>query len=74
MGWVVNDTPQPLYHRDRDAVRIVQSVGWVPGPVWTDAENLAVTGIQSPDLPAPRESLYRLSYPYPQKYAVLPSN
>jgi hypothetical protein len=33
-----------------------------PGPVWTGAENLAPTGIRSPDRPARSESLYRLSY------------
>jgi hypothetical protein len=31
--------------------------------VWTGAENLAPTGIRSPDRPASRQSLYRLSYP-----------
>jgi len=30
-----------------------------------DAENLAPTGIRSPDRPARSESLYRLSYPGP---------
>jgi hypothetical protein len=30
------------------------------------AENLAPTGIQSPDRPARSESLYRLSYPGPR--------
>ena len=30
-----------------------------PGPVWTDAENLAPTGIRSPDRPARGQSLYR---------------
>ena len=39
--------------------------GWAPGPVWTGAENLASTGIQSPDLPARSESLYLLSYRSP---------
>jgi hypothetical protein len=34
-----------------------------PGPVWTGADNLAPTGIRSPDLPARSESLYRLGYP-----------
>ena len=34
--------------------------GWVPGPVWTGAENLASIGIRSP---ACSELLYRLSYP-----------
>jgi hypothetical protein len=28
-------------------VPIVQEAGWAPGPVWTVAENLAPTGIQS---------------------------
>jgi len=36
-----------------------------PGPFWTGAENLATTGIRSPDPPARSESLYRLSYPGP---------
>jgi hypothetical protein len=32
---------------------------------WTCAENLAPTGIRSPDRPARSESLYRLTYPGP---------
>jgi len=43
-------------------VPIVWEAGWVPGPVWTGTENLAPTGIRSPDRPARSESLYRLSY------------
>ena len=35
--------------------------GWASEPVWTSAENLAPTGIRSPDHPARSESLYRLS-------------
>jgi hypothetical protein len=46
-------------------VPIVQEAGWAPGPVWTGAENIASTGIRSPDRPARSESLYRLSYPGP---------
>jgi hypothetical protein len=45
-----------------DPVPIVQEAGWAPGPVWTGAENLAPTGIRSPDRPDRSESLYRLSY------------
>ena len=41
---------------------IVWEAGWAPGPVWTGTENLATTGIRSPDRPARSESLYRLSY------------
>ena len=50
----------------RDPVPVVQEAEWAPGPVWTGAENLAPTGIRSPDRPARSESLYRLSYPGPQ--------
>ena len=46
---------------------IVQEAGWAPGPVWTGAENLAPTGIRSPDRPARSDSLYRLSYRGPQQ-------
>ena len=46
----------------KDPVPIVQEAGWAPGPVWTVAENLASTGIRSPDRPVRSESLYRLSY------------
>ena len=48
-----------------DPVPIVQKAEWTPGPVWTRAENLAPTGIRSPDRPARSESLNRLSYPGP---------
>ena len=47
----------------KDPVPIVQEAGWASGPVWTGAENLAPTGIRSPDRPARRQSLYRLRYP-----------
>ena len=46
----------------KDPVPIVQEAGWAPGPVWTGAENLAPTGIRSPDRPSHSQSLYRLSY------------
>ena len=55
--------PRPLFIPWKDPVPIVQEAGWAPEPVWTDAENLAPTGIRSPDRPARSESLYRLSYP-----------
>jgi hypothetical protein len=47
----------------KDPVPIVQEAGWAPGPVWTGAENLAPTGIRSPNRPLLSQSLYRLSYP-----------
>ena len=57
----------------KDPVPIVQEAGWAPEPVWTGAENLAPTGIRSPDRPARSESLYRLSYlgPYDTYFIYL---
>jgi hypothetical protein len=40
---------------------IVLEAGWAPVPVWTGGENLASTGIRSPDRTVRSESLYRLS-------------
>ena len=45
----------------------VQKAVWVAGPVSTGAENLASTGIRSPDRPARSESLYWLRYPGAQQ-------
>jgi hypothetical protein len=44
--------PRPLSTPGTDPVPIVQEAGWSPGPVWTGAENIATTGIRSPDRPA----------------------
>ena len=51
-GWGVSFTPRPLFTPGKDPVPIVQEAGWVPGPVWTGAENLSPTGIRSPIRPA----------------------
>ena len=59
----VSLTPRPLFTPGKDPVPIVQEAGWAPGQVWTGAENLAPTGIRSPDRPARNQSLYRLRYP-----------
>ena len=64
-GGGVSTTSRPLYPPGKDPVPIVQEAGWATGPVWTGAENLAPTGIRSPDRPACSESLYRLRYPSP---------
>jgi hypothetical protein len=61
-GWVVNARPRPLYPRERDPVPIVQESEWAPGPVWTGAKNLALTGIRYTERPVCSESLHRLSY------------
>jgi hypothetical protein len=39
---------------------------WPPGPFWTGAEDLAPTGIRSPDRPARSESLYQIRSPGPK--------
>jgi len=67
-GWGVSVTAQPLFTPGKDPVHIVQEDGWAPGPVWTDEENLAPTGIRFPDRPARSQSLYRLSFPAHSMY------
>ena len=68
-GW---SAPRPgRFSPGKDPVPIVQEAGWVPGPFWTGAENLATTGIRSPDRPARSESLYQLSYPVPYNQTQL---
>ena len=52
-GWGVSVTPRPFFTPRKDPVPIIREAGWAPGPVWTGAENLAPTGIRSPDGPAP---------------------
>ena len=59
-GWRVSVRPQPLFTHGKDPVPIVQEAGWAPGPVFRGEENLAPTGIRSPDCPARSQSLYRL--------------
>ena len=44
-GWATG----PIW---KDPVPVVQEAGWATGPVWTGAENLALTGIRSPDHPS----------------------
>jgi len=67
MGWVFKATPRPLYPRKKTGTHCIG--GWVGlGPVWTDEENVAPTGIPSPDRQTRSESLFRLSYPEYQEY------
>jgi len=68
-GWGVSVTPPPLFTPGKDPVPIAQEAGWAPGPVWTGVENLAPTGIPSPDRPARNQSLYRLRYPAHEWYS-----
>jgi hypothetical protein len=64
-GW---STPRPEHSTPwKDPVLIVQEAGWALGPVWTGVENLAPTGIRSPDRPVRSESLHRLRYPGSQE-------
>ena len=68
MGWVENATARPLYPRERDPIPVIQKDEWAPEAVRAGAENLAPTGIRSPDRPARSESLYRLRYPCQRNY------
>ena len=68
---MVNATPRTIHLREGEPVPTVREAGWAPGPVWTGAENLAPTGIRSPDGPARSESLYRLSFRDPCNGEVL---
>jgi hypothetical protein len=67
MEWVFTSTPRPFHPREREPVFISLETGLVPGLAWTNAENLAPTGIRLPDRATLSESLYRLSYSGPQK-------
>ena len=60
---MVSVRPRPLFTPGKDPLPIVEEAVWAPGPVWTGAENLASTGIRSPDRSARSQSLYRLRYP-----------
>ena len=51
----------------RNLLPNVQEVGLVAGPVWTGAENLTPTRIQSSDHPACSELLYGLCYTLSRK-------
>ena len=63
---VVTATPRRFYPWERNPIPIVWEARWSPEEVWTGAENLASTGIRSPDHRARSESLYRLTYPGPR--------
>jgi len=61
---VVNAMPWPLHPWERSSTQCIG--GWVgPRAVWKGAEDLAPTGIPSPDHPARSRLLYRLCYPDP---------
>jgi len=71
--WGVSIMPRPLFTPGKDPVPIVEEAGWVPGLVWTVAENLAPAGIRSPDRLASSQSLYRLCYPAHKFCMVVPN-
>jgi hypothetical protein len=49
--WGVSVRLRSIFTLGKDPVPIIQKAGWALGPVWTGAENLAPTGIRSPDHP-----------------------
>jgi len=50
-GWS-RHVPAALPPQERDSIPSVHEIMWAPGPARTGAENLAATGIRSPDRPA----------------------
>jgi hypothetical protein len=59
MEWVFSATPRPLYPLERPGTLCIER--WVGRRAdLVRAENLATTGIPSPDRPARSESLYQL--------------
>ena len=65
MRCVINATPRPLYPRERPGTHCIG--GWVGPRAGLDGcgKSRPPPGIRSPDRPARRESLYRLSYSGP---------
>ena len=63
MRWVVKAKPRPTYTWERHGTHCVGS-GVGSRAALKVATDLPTTGIRSLDLPAPSESLYRLSYLY----------
>ena len=49
MGVSGQATVRPIYLWERYTVTIGQEACWTPGPVWKGGENLASTGVRSPD-------------------------
>jgi hypothetical protein len=70
-GCGVSVTPRPIFTPRKDTVPIAQEAVWALGPVWTGAENLAPTGIRSPDCPARTQPLYTLRYDICQRLAFI---
>ena len=58
---MVSNTPRPHFTPGKEPVPILQEAGLDPRPVWT-GEKPRPHRDSIPDLPAPRQSLYRLSY------------
>jgi hypothetical protein len=46
----------------KDPVPVVQEAGWTPAPAWTGTENLATSGIRSPNRPARRKCNFYSMY------------
>ena len=72
--WRVSVTPRPLFTHGKDPVPIVSEAGWASEPVWTGAENLAPTGIRSPDRPARSSVAIPTELPGPRKQKRQVSN
>jgi hypothetical protein len=63
---MVETDPRPLYFGKYNRYPFYGGLGGVLGPVWMDAENIALIGFRSSDRPVLSESLCRLRYTGPQ--------
>ena len=61
---MVNATPMATLPPEKHPVPNVWEAGWAPGSVWTNAENLAYTGIRPLDSPVRSESHLRGCFQY----------
>ena len=57
--------------RSISVASLVDATRCALGPVWKGAENLTLTGVQTPNSPARSELLYRLRYPSCQMSVIV---
>ena len=69
-GWVVSNTPRPLFTPRKEPVPIVQEAGWAPGPVWTGGKSLPQRD-SIPDRPARSSVTIPTKLPDPHYYIYI---
>jgi hypothetical protein len=62
MGVGGQSQPRPIYPLEKNRYPLYRELGKPPGPDCLGAENLAPTGVRTPDRRDRSQSLYQLSY------------